>query len=419
MGRLQYISTANSGPFTITSTTWLNQITSDCVIEYKFLSTSRTDVLDFGAVNSGNKLTNGIGLKYIDIFDTTYLQWYNGTMASISSSRYTLNEPHILTLSGSEYKWDGETVASVSNIQTVNNPTLKPTIRGNFYYFKVTKNGTDFINLVPWETNGVLLIKDLVSNNEWTIGGTWTAGPPVQDDSNVVPINKYKLYTSNIQKTYEGGTKINKMYVGNDLVYRALPTTTGPTITYVESITQDTDTCSGWLDSSSIDTGVPHTTSTTTVRIIYQPKCGRDPQDMWNFCNRIVGYFYPSGNGDFRIFGYNSGTFDYNGYRNTSINIIDHNTVYDLTLGDCYLYDNQNNTYLCQTTAKGIVPTLNDHISVDLQYTNVMRVIIQDGNTVLFDGKAAYDSFGHIGLYDEVSQSMKYNSNLQMRYETL
>lgn len=42
----------------------------------------------------------------------------------------------------------------------------------------------------------------------------------------VIPVNKYKLYTSNIQKTYNGSTKINKMYVGNDLVYRALPTTT-------------------------------------------------------------------------------------------------------------------------------------------------------------------------------------------------
>lgn len=43
-----------------------------------------------------------------------------------------------------------------------------------------------------------------------------------------IPINKYKLGTSNVQKTYEGSTQINKMYVGNDLVYRALPTTTGP-----------------------------------------------------------------------------------------------------------------------------------------------------------------------------------------------
>lgn len=415
MGRLQYISSTN-GAFSITSSTWLNQIGSDCVIEYKFLSKSRTTVLDFGAVDGGVSLSNGMRLT--STFMGNYLQWYNGTRTTISTSKWTLNEPHILTLSGSEYKWDGETIASVSNIQTVNNPTFKPTINGNFYYFKVKKNGTDFINLVPWETNGVLYIKDLVSNNELPIRGSWTAGPA--DDSNVVPINKYKLYTSNIQKTYNGSTQINKMYVGSDLVYRALSTTIVPTITYAESITQDTDTCTGWLDSSSIDTGVPHTTSTTTVRIIYQPKCGRNPQDVWNFSNRIVGYInHNVSNSDFRIFGYNSGTFDYNGYRNTSINIIDTNTVYDLTLGDCYVYDNQNNTYLCQTTTKGSVPTLNEHIFVDVQFTNVMRVIIQDGNTVLFDGKAAYDNLGHIGLYDEVSQSMKYNSNLQMRYETL
>ena len=223
-----------------------------------------------------------------------------------------------------------------------------------------------------------------------------------------------------------GGKTVTSLQINNKEVIRIAngqtvlweKVTPVPVITYAESITQDTDTCTGWLETSSIDTGVAHATSTTTVRIIYQPKCGRNPQDVWNFCDRIVGYInHNVSNSDFRIFGYNSGTFDYSGYRNSNINIIDTNTVYDLTLGDCYVYDNQNNTYLCQTTTKGSVPTLNEHIFVDVQYTNVMRVIIQDGNTVLFDGKAAYDNLGHIGLYDEVSQSMKYNSDLQMRYE--
>lgn len=37
-----------------------------------------------------------------------------------------------------------------------------------------------------------------------------------------IPINKYKLGTSNIQKTYEGSSQINKMYVGGNLVYQSL-----------------------------------------------------------------------------------------------------------------------------------------------------------------------------------------------------
>lgn len=38
----------------------------------------------------------------------------------------------------------------------------------------------------------------------------------------IIPINKYKFYTMNVLKTYEGSSQINKMYVGGNLVYQSL-----------------------------------------------------------------------------------------------------------------------------------------------------------------------------------------------------
>lgn len=376
--------------------TWLNQIKNDCVIEYKFLSTSRSDVLDFGAVISGINLTNGIMLKYL--FGQTYLQWYNGTRTTIPNSKYTLNEPHILTLSGSEYKWDGETVQSVNFIMPVQNPTFKPTIKGNFYYFKVTKNGTDFINLVPWETNGYLYIKDLVSNNEWSIGGTWTAGP-AYSDNNIIPINKYKLYTSNIQKTYNGSTQINKMYVGNDLVYRALHTTITPTTpTNVDYVHTSTAT----LTENYINTGIYPTTD-TMFRIVYKPNAviastlvGFDDGNTPTRC--------PSDSKDYRYFyhrGLDDVTFDFNSSRFYKKITFDSDGYADVTIGNNYITDNIAQSTTTGTTQSSMatqnVP-IYLNVSSDLDFRSLE---IWQNNVKVYDGHAAVFN-GEYGVYNSV-----------------
>lgn len=191
--------------------------------------------------------------------------------------------------------------------------------------------------------------------------------------------------------------------------------TVQPTITYVKSITEDADyTQSQWDYTHCIDTGVPHTTSTTTVRIKYTPKD--------TYSDRMVGYF-PSDSGcsgddnDFRIFSYSGGSFDYKTSRQSNIGVFNQNTYYDLTIGDNFVYDNINETYLYQGSTVGSVPSQGCHIFVDVSTLYVDEVIITDGNTTLFDGKAAYDSNGHIGLYDTVSDTMKYNPNLTMTYQ--
>lgn len=395
MGRLKYISHSNGGTFSITSMAWINQITSDCVVEYKFLSTSRTDVLDFGAVYSGLNLTKGISLKYMAIW--SYLQWYNGTKASITNSIYTLNEPHILTLSGSEYKWDGETIASVSNIQTVNNPTFKPTITGNFYYFKVTKNGTDIINLVPWETNGYLYIKDLVSNNDWSIGGSWTAGP-AYSDNNIVPINKYKLYTSNIQKTYNGSTQINKMYVGNNLVYRALPTTITPTTpTNVDYVHTSTPTST----ANFINTGVYPTTD-TVYRIVYKPNATIDTT-LVGFDGGKTPTMCSSDSTDYRYFyyrGLNSVTFDFNSSRINKTITFDSDGYADVTIGNNYITDNLAQSTQTGTTQSTITPNIPIYLNVSSD-SDFQSLEIWQNNVKVYDGHAAVLN-GTYGVYDSV-----------------
>lgn len=61
-----------------------------------------------------------------------------------------------------------------------------------------------------------------------------------------IPINKYKLGANNITKTYEGGTKINKMYVGSNLVYRALPTTTPQFTIPLDEVWYKSSTNANW-----------------------------------------------------------------------------------------------------------------------------------------------------------------------------
>lgn len=317
-----------------------------------------------------------------------------------------------------------------------------------------------------------------------------------------VPINKYKVGSTNIVKQQRGNDNVNKMYMGNDLVYQKLsfaPTLstsvssmefkysgdTAQTVTvnsntdwsystnvnwltltksgnilsvlpqdytselenrtatvtitadngdmqksktiaitqkkvekanYVAWVTQAGDTGSNWNTNNSIDTGIAHTSSTMSVRVKYIVKD--------TYSDRIVGY--QQGNGlcssdsnDFRIFSYSSGSFDMWSDRHSSLHVFDSAQEYDLTMGDNYVYNNINSTYLYQGNAYGSVPTPNCHIYVDVCALKLKEVIIKDGDTVLFDGKAAYDDDNHVGLYDEVSEQYVYNSNLTMTYGEL
>lgn len=189
---------------------------------------------------------------------------------------------------------------------------------------------------------------------------------------------------------------------------------------YLDYITENYFDSSAWEGQSKIDTGIAHTSPTISVRIKYKPKFGQDPNNIWLFCDRIAGYTYAEdsdADSSFRIFGWSGGCFDYDfSGRFTNLNLVDPTLSYDVTFGDCFVYDNINEAYLVQSIQRERVPSYGAHIYVDVNWTYVEEVIIKDGETVVFDGKAAIDDNGHIGLWDEISQTLKYNPDLEMTY---
>lgn len=187
-------------------------------------------------------------------------------------------------------------------------------------------------------------------------------------------------------------------------------------ITYLDYITEDYWDNSAWVASSKIDTGIIMNDPNITVRIKYKPKY--TVHDTWTFCDRICGYMggdYGDSNSGLRIFGYKGGTFDSARGRQTNLNITTPDQLYDLNFDNDSLYDNINQRWLVNSTGSTSIPLpSNSHILVDVNWTYVKELTINNGNTVLFNGLAGKDEQGHIGLYDTVSQTLKYNPDIVM-----
>lgn len=187
-------------------------------------------------------------------------------------------------------------------------------------------------------------------------------------------------------------------------------------ITYLDYITEDYWDNSAWVASSKIDTGIIMNDPSITVRIKYKPKY--TVHDTWTFCDRICGYMggdYGTLDNGLRIFGFSGGTFDSASGRRTRLNFTTPDQLYDLTFDKDSLYDNINQRWLVNSTGEISIPLpSNSHIFVDVNWTYVKELTINNGNTVLFNGLAAKDEQGHIGLYDTVSQTLKYNPDIVM-----
>lgn len=189
-------------------------------------------------------------------------------------------------------------------------------------------------------------------------------------------------------------------------------------ITYLDYITEDYWDNSGWVNSSKIDTGIIMNDPNITIRIKYKPKY--TVHDIWIYCDRICGYAglnidYAGQYNGLRIFGYAGGTFDSKSGRKSYLNITTPDQLYDLTFDNDSLYDNINQRWLVNSTGATSIPLpSNAHIFVDVNWTYVKELTINNGNTVLFNGLAGKDEQGHIGLYDTVSQTLKYNPDIVM-----
>lgn len=172
-----------------------------------------------------------------------------------------------------------------------------------------------------------------------------------------------------------------------------------------------------WEDSTGYDrthclnTGIEHNDVNTYVEIKYIARGSNS--------DRMVGY-QPGDSGctgddaDYRIFGFQNGTFDYaNGRSSTSkvLNIVDEE--YDIIIGRGTCFDNTTQTLIANLPYGDTVPSPGCPIYVDVSLIKVKEVKIVIGTTVLFDGIAAYKN-GEYGLYDLVSQQLITNSNISI-----
>lgn len=125
-----------------------------------------------------------------------------------------------------------------------------------------------------------------------------------------------------------------------------------------------------------------------------------------------------SSNPQMSLFWYNGGQiyFDYAGGRiNTSFTKSSGDFI-DFTIENYKVYDNVEQTYVMTGTTKSQF-TATQPILADVQTWRLTSVEIWEGETKVFDGKAAIDDgTGNIGLYDTVSGTLFYNPNLSMTY---
>ena len=168
-----------------------------------------------------------------------------------------------------------------------------------------------------------------------------------------------------------------------------------------------------WNLNNNINTGI-YASTDTEIRVRYMGK-------GYNV-DRIAGFAPNEGatdSTDFRLFYYANGALDVMNLRQTQIinnvGVMVNNRVYDLTFGNNFVYDNLEEYELYRGTSVSSMNT-SAPIRVDVGGIWLNEIEIKKGGVVVFDGKAAEDN-GIIGLYDEVSGQMAYNSGLTMAYE--
>ena len=172
-----------------------------------------------------------------------------------------------------------------------------------------------------------------------------------------------------------------------------------------------------------IETGIYPTTA-TTMRIKFIGK-------GFATSGKLLGFSYASeepvwkdatDNTDYR-FGtypqYQKVFFDYNSQRIQLDNqqyFADGNES-DLTFGNYYVYDNKLGTNIMTGTTQTTQATTTIPIMVDVTPVWLQSLEIWQGETKVFDGKAAIDdATGHIGLFDDVTGQLVYNPDLNMGY---
>lgn len=188
---------------------------------------------------------------------------------------------------------------------------------------------------------------------------------------------------------------------------------------YVEFIHKST------LENSTnyyIDTGIFPTTA-TKMRFVYMGKgmIARGKFLGFSWGGEEDVYKGATDDSDYRYFGANSHIYwDYNNSRleNGNFNNYSNGVLYDVEIGNNYVKNNLDGTMIVNGTAQTNPPASNIPIMVNVSCIWLKSLQIWEGQTLVFDGQAAIDEGNNIiGLYDSVSNTWKYNPNIQMSYE--
>lgn len=182
------------------------------------------------------------------------------------------------------------------------------------------------------------------------------------------------------------------------------------------------------LSNLYIDTGIFPTTATTMrIKYIgtgYKPSAKilgyswYGEEDVYNWAEDWEDYrfsFYPD------IFQFHRQyLWDYNDSRlsTAEVNFTDEGAYVDLTFGNNYVYNNLTNTYVDTGDTQNYQAITNIPIMVNVSVIKLQSLEIWQGETKVFDGIAAYDNNGHIGLFDNITNTIVYNSALTMTYGT-
>jgi len=163
-----------------------------------------------------------------------------------------------------------------------------------------------------------------------------------------------------------------------------------------------------------IDTGIIPTKDT-----VFRFKCMGAGYETGNI---TVGN-YNNDSKDYRLFFYSptGGTlmFDYNSERiqSNSWGGVPNGREVDITVGNYYVYDNIKGENICTGATQSQDPMEGLPIKVCVGQVYVKSLEIWEGQTKVFDGKAAIDdATGHIGLFDDVTGQLVYNPDLTMGY---
>lgn len=186
---------------------------------------------------------------------------------------------------------------------------------------------------------------------------------------------------------------------------------------YIDYLTANNQT-GEWDAQCKIDTGIPMTGRDITITIQYKPKYA---SEGWTFCDRIVGYApiydFPQGSGyieGMRLFGWSGGTFDCNN-RWSNLGLVEQGRLYDLTITTDYIFDNTAGDMVLELSYENPVAyPVGTDIFIDVSWTEIYGLRIEGSSGILLDGRPAVDDEGHIGLWDEVSQTLVYNPDLDM-----